>query len=141
MQQALITPRYWAKKQKSAVNPYIGNLIFDHPDGPNVEQMIATTKRGLLVTCLWYMREVDPQNLLMTGLTRDGVFLIENGKVLGAVNNFRFNMSPVDVLKQATEIGASQPALAREWGDYFTYATMPPLRIKDFNMSTVSDAI
>ena len=62
--------------------------------------------RGLLLTCLWYIREVDPQTLLLTGLTRDGVYLVENGEVVGAVNNFRFNESPVDLLARLTEAGA-----------------------------------
>ena len=141
VQEALLTPRYWAQKKDRTASPFIPNLIFDHKKGPNLETMIASTKRGLLVTCLWYIREVDPQNLLLTGLTRDGVFLIENGEISGAVNNFRFNMSPVNMLQQATEIGKSQPARAREFGDYFTFASMPPLRVKNFNMSTVSDAI
>jgi predicted Zn-dependent protease len=103
--------------------------------------MIASTKRGLLITCLWYIREVDPQVLLLTGLTRDGVFLVEDGKVLGAVNNFRFNMSPLDMLAQTTEVGRSQSTLARELGDYFTFAKMPPLRVRDFNMSSVSESV
>ena len=60
--------------------------------------MVAATERGLLLTCLWYIREVDPQTLLLTGLTRDGVYLVEDGEVTGAVNNFRFNESPVDLL-------------------------------------------
>jgi predicted Zn-dependent protease len=135
----LITPRYWAAKTKTSVRPYIDNLLFD-ADGPELEEMIKNTERGLLVTCLWYIREVDPQSLLLTGLTRDGVFLIENGQVKGAVNNFRFNMSPVAMLNQTIEVGRSQAALAREWGDYFTFAKMPPLRVRDFNMSSVSQA-
>lgn len=135
----LITPRYWAAKTKASPRPYVDNLLFDS-DGPELEEMIKNTKRGLLVTCLWYIREVDPQSLLLTGLTRDGVFLIEDGEVKGAVNNFRFNMSPIAMLSQTTEIGRSAPALAREWGDYFTFAKMPPLRVADFNMSSVSQA-
>ena len=67
--------------------------------------MIARTERGLLLTCLWYIREVDPVTLLLTGLTRDGVYLVEHGEVVGAVNNFRFNESPLDVLARATEAG------------------------------------
>ena len=96
--------------------------------------------RGLLVTCLWYVREVDPQTLLLTGLTRDGVYLVENGEVTGAVNNFRFNESPVGLLGRLAEVGATVPALAREWGDYFTRSAMPPARFEDFNMSSVSQA-
>ena len=67
--------------------------------------MIAGTERGLLLTCLWYIREVDPVTLLLTGLTRDGVYLVEHGEVVGAVNNFRFNESPIDVLARALEAG------------------------------------
>ena len=102
--------------------------------------MVASTKRGLLLTCLWYIRAVDPQNLLLTGLTRDGVYLIENGEVVGAVNNFRFNESPVDMLARITEVGATTRCLCREWNDYFSRTAMPPVRVADFNMSTVSPA-
>jgi predicted Zn-dependent protease len=102
--------------------------------------MIAGTDRGLLLTCLWYIRVVDPQTLLLTGLTRDGVYLIEHGEVVGAVNNFRFNESPVDLLGRITEVGATELTLPREWADYFTRAAMPALRIPDFNMSSVSQA-
>ena len=95
------------------------------------------TERGLLLTCLWYIREVDPQTLLLTGLTRDGVYLVEGGEVVGEVNNFRFNESPVDLLGRLTEAGATERTLPREWRDYFTRAAMPALRVPDFNMSSV----
>ena len=78
--------------------------------------------------------------LLLTGLTRDGVFLVENGEIVGAVNNFRFNMSPLDVLRQARQVGASERALPREWSDYFTRTVMPAVRVDGFNMSSVSRA-
>lgn len=102
--------------------------------------MIASTERGLLLTTLWYIRTVDPAVLLLTGLTRDGVYLIEDGEVTAAVNNFRFNESPLDLLRRATEAGISEPTLPREWGDWATRATMPSLRIPDFHMSSVSQA-
>ena len=86
---------------------------------------MARTERGLLLTCLWYIREVDPQTLLLTGLTRDGIYLVENGEVSGAVNNFRFNESPVGMLGRLAEVGATVPTLPREWGDYFTRCAMP----------------
>ena len=92
------------------------------------------------MTCLWYIREVDPQTLLLTGLTRDGIYLVENGEVTGAVNNFRFDESPVGMMQRITEAGASGPALPREWSDYFTRVAMPPLRVGGFNMSSVSQA-
>jgi len=78
--------------------------------------------------------------LLLTGLTRDGVYLIENGEVTGAVNNFRFNESPVGMLGRLLEVGATQKTLPREWGDYFNRAAMPALRVDAFNMSSVSQA-
>lgn len=136
----LITTRHWASVSGAQPKPFIDNLIMP-AEGPALEEMIASTKRGLLVTCLWYIREVDPQKMLLTGLTRDGVFLVEDGQVKGAVNNFRFNMSPLDMLAQTTEIGRSQSTLARELGDYFTFAKMPPLRVANFHMSSVSESV
>ena len=106
----------------------------------SLEELIAGTKRGLLLTTLWYIREVDPTTLLMTGLTRDGVYLIEGGEVTAAVNNFRFNESPLDLLRRATEAGVSEVTLPREWGDWATRTAMPSLRIPDFHMSSVSQA-
>ncbi len=116
------------------------NLLIDAGGTASMEDMIASTKRGLLLTCLWYIREVDPQTLLLTGLTRDGVYLIEDGEVVGAVNNFRFNESPVDLLRRATEASAAEHVLCREWNDWFTRSIAPALRIPDFRMSTVSQA-
>ena len=108
--------------------------------GTCIVYRVIETRRGLLLTSLWYIREVDPQTLLLTGLTRDGVYLIEHGEIAGAVNNFRFNESPVAVLGRVAEAGATRPALAREWSDYFTRSAMPPLRVEAFNMSSVSQA-
>ena len=77
----------------------VDNLILEDATATaTLDEMLAATERGLLLTTLWYIREVDPQTLLLTGLTRDGVFLVEGGEVTGAVNNFRFNESPVDLL-------------------------------------------
>jgi predicted Zn-dependent protease len=156
---ALTQTRHSAELTGLNVTPAIDNLIFEVEHGPSgrgpdeappvggagtsagsLYDMIAETRRGLLVNCLWYIREVDPQTLLLTGLTRDGVYLVENGEVTGAVNNFRFNESPVAILGRLSEAGQTVPALPREWGDYFTRAAMPPLRIEGFNMSSVSQA-
>jgi predicted Zn-dependent protease len=106
----------------------------------SLADMIAGTERGLLLTTLWYIREVDPAVLLLTGLTRDGVYLVEDGEVTVAVNNFRFNESPLDLLRRATQAGATDGTLPREWGDWVTRVTMPSLRIPDFHMSSVSQA-
>ena len=106
----------------------------------DLADMVAATERGLLLTTLWYIRTVDPTTLLLTGLTRDGVYLIEDGEVTAAVNNFRFNESPLDLLRRATEAGVAETTLPREWGDWATRAVMPTLRIPDFHMSSVSQA-
>jgi len=139
---ALICSRHSAAIAGVPVTPGIDNLTFatSAAGAPTLEQMIASTGRGLLLTCLWYIREVDPQTLLLTGLTRDGVYLVENGEVTAAVNNFRFNESPVGMLGRLTEVGATVPTLPREWGDYFNRAAMPPVRVEGFNMSSVSQA-
>ena len=138
---ALVQTRYSAALSRLPVTPAIGNLILDAPGAAaSLDDMIAATGRGLLLTCLWYIREVDPQTLLLTGLTRDGVYLVENGEVTGAVNNFRFNESPVAMLGRITEAGATVPALPREWSGYFSRSAMPPLRVDGFNMSSVSQA-
>lgn len=102
--------------------------------------MVARTERGLLLTTLWYIREVDPATLLLTGLTRDGVYLVEDGAVTAEVNNFRFNESPLDLLRRTTEAGRTERTLPREWKDWFTRTAMPPLRVPDFHMSSVSRA-
>lgn len=139
---ALLQTRHSAELTGMAVTPPLDNLILTAPgERASLEEMVAGTDRGLLLTCLWYIREVDPQTLLLTGLTRDGVYLVEGGEVVGAVNNFRFNESPIDLLGRLAEVGASQPTLPREWSDFFTRASMPPLRVPDFNMSTVSKGV
>ncbi|MFF9020568.1 metallopeptidase TldD-related protein [Streptomyces eurythermus] len=137
----LTTTRHSAALTGLPVAPALGNLILDGGGDRSLEQMVADTERGLLLTCLWYIREVDPATLLLTGLTRDGVYLVENGEVTGQVNNFRFNESPVDLLGRATEAGRTERTLPREWSDWFTRAAMPALRIPDFNMSSVSQGV
>ena len=137
----LIRTRSWAAKTGTQPAPLADNLVLEAPGATaDLPEMISRTERGLLLTCLWYIREVDPQNLLLTGLTRDGVYLVEGGEVTGAVNNFRWNESPVDLLGRLGEVGRSEGCLPREWSDYFTRTSMPALRIPDFNMSTVSQA-
>jgi predicted Zn-dependent protease len=143
---ALHSCRHSAGLAGLPVTPAIDNLILttavptSGAAPPTLEEMIASTGRALLLTCLWYIREVDPQVLLLTGLTRDGVYLVEGGEVVGAVNNFRFNESPVAMLGRLLEVGGTVPTLPREWGDYFNRAAMPPLRVEGFNMSSVSQA-
>ncbi|MEU3944731.1 metallopeptidase TldD-related protein [Streptomyces sp. NPDC029526] len=137
----LTTSRHSAELTGLPVTPGIDNLILEGGRDRSLEEMVADTGRGLLLTCLWYIREVDPATLLLTGLTRDGVYLVENGEVTGEVNNFRFNESPVDLLGRAAEAGRTEKTLPREWSDWFTRAAMPALRIPDFNMSSVSRGV
>ena len=136
----LARTRAWAARTDAEPRQLVDNLILDAGGTSDIDAMVAGTERGLLLTCLWYIREVDPQSLLLTGLTRDGVYLVEDGVVRGAVNNFRFNESPVDLLGRVTEAGRTELTLSREWSDYFMRTAMPALRVPDFNMSTVSQA-
>ena len=136
---ALAYPRATAARFDAPVAVAADNLVMTGGSA-DLADMIAATERGLLLTTLWYIREVDPTTLLLTGLTRDGVYLIEDGEVTAAVNNFRFNESPLDLLRRATQAGVSEKTLPREWGDWATRAAMPSLRIPDFHMSSVSQA-
>ncbi|MGC2168920.1 MAG: metallopeptidase TldD-related protein [Acidimicrobiales bacterium] len=137
----LLTPRADAQREGTEFAAPVDNLVLElSGSAGTTEDLVARTERGLLVTSLWYIREVDPATLLLTGLTRDGVYLIENGKVVGAVNNFRFNESPVDVLAHSLEASATTRTVGREFGTYFNRAAMPALRVAEFNMSSVSPA-
>ncbi|HEY1118117.1 MAG TPA: metallopeptidase TldD-related protein [Acidimicrobiales bacterium] len=139
---SLVQTRHSADLTDQPVTPYVDNLALTVDGGSgSIEDLVASTERGLLVTCLWYIRAVDPQTLLLTGLTRDGVYLVEGGEITGSVNNFRWNESPVDLLRRFTEASATVPSFSREWGDdYFSRTATPALRIPDFNMSSVSQA-
>ena len=138
---ALIQTRHSSQLTGQPFTPGGDNLLFESADSTRgLDEMVAGTDRGLLLTCLWYIREVEPQNLLLTGLTRDGVYLVEGGEVVAEVNNFRFNESPVDLLGRLAEVGLTERTLAREWNDYFTRTAMPAWRVGDFNMSSVSQA-
>jgi predicted Zn-dependent protease len=137
---ALIQTRSSARTTGSPVTPYVHNLSMDGGGTAGTDEMVAATGRGLLLTCLWYIREVDPETLLLTGLTRDGVYLVEDGEVVAAVNNFRWNESPIGLLGRLAEVGRAEATLPREWSDDFTWTRMPTLRVPDFNMSSVSQA-
>ncbi|MET0702099.1 MAG: metallopeptidase TldD-related protein, partial [Mycobacterium sp.] len=113
---ALAYPRATAAEFGAPVAVPASNLLMTGGTA-DLADLIAGTERGLLLTTLWYIREVDPTTLLLTGLTRDGVYLVEDGEVTAAVNNFRFNESPLDLLRRATEAGLAEVTLPREWGD------------------------
>lgn len=139
--RSLCTSRHTAALTGLDFTPRVDNLrLAVAGGGGDIEDMVAASDRALLLTCLWYIREVDPQTLLLTGLTRDGVYLVEGGEVVGAVNNFRFNESPIDLLNRFTEAGVTERSYSREWGDLMPRTATPALRVPDFNMSSVSQA-
>ncbi|MGL5810999.1 MAG: metallopeptidase TldD-related protein [Nocardioides sp.] len=138
--RSLVHTRYTAELTGHEATPAIGNLLLETGGTGNIEDLVARTDHGLLVTCLWYIREVDPQSLLLTGLTRDGVYLVEGGEVTGEVNNFRFNESPLGILSRFDDSSSPTKSFSREWGEEFPWVSMPALRVPDFHMSSVSQA-
>lgn len=104
-------------------------------------ELVARTDDAVLITCLWYIREVDPQNLLLTGLTRDGVYRVRDGRIVSAVGNFRFNVSVPEILARIVDASASTHCLPREWADWFTRTQMPALLVDGFNLSSPSEAV
>ena len=140
---SLIQTRHNAAATGAAATPGVDNLVLDIATGTGTEaDLVAGVDDGLLLTCLWYIREVDPQTLLLTGLTRDGVYRVQGGEITGAVNNFRYNESPIDLLRRYTHASETVPSFSREWGeDFFSRTATPALRIPDFNMSSVSQAL
>jgi predicted Zn-dependent protease len=140
---ALLQTRHTADLTGLATTPPIDNLVLSVDGGAGTDlDLVAGMDDGLLLTCMWYIRDVDPQTLLLTGLTRDGVYKVEGGEIVGAVNNFRYNESPIDVLRRFTHAGETVPSFSREWGeDQFSRTATPALRVPDFNMSSVSQAL
>jgi predicted Zn-dependent protease len=137
--QSLVQTRASAQLTNLEFTPLGENLVMS-VDGASgsLEDMVKKVDNGLLLTTLWYIRMVDPNSLLLTGLTRDGVYHVKGGEVVGATNNFRWNDSPVSALSRIAHAGASEWTQPREWAGDMTSMSMPPLVIKDFNMSTVS---
>ena len=133
--KSLAVDRYWAKKTNVEPVPLSAGMILEGSDKP-LEALIAETERALLVTRFWYIRSVNPQNAMATGLTRDGVWLIEKGKVVHPVNNFRFNESPVNLLKNLEATSVATPA-----GSEFFALTVPAIRAHDFHFTSKSDAV
>lgn len=136
--KALRRDRYWAEQKKLPPIPGGANLIMRGGSG-SVEDLVASTKRGVLVTSLWYIRSLDPQTLTYTGLTRDGVFWIEDGKVSHPVRNFRWNDSPVSVLKSVVGMSEAVPMPPRT--DRSATTMVPALALSSFNFSSVSEAV
>jgi len=129
--------RYWAeKKGVKAIAPPDGVIM--EGGTKSIEELIKETKKGILVTRLWYIRPVDPQTLLLTGLTRDGTFYIENGEIKFPIKNLRFNESPVIMLNNLEELGKVERTVS---GESFTHYLIPPMEIRDFTFSSLSDAV
>ena len=138
----LVYDRTWARRQKKEPTPTSTNMsLVMEGGGMSMEQLIKTTKRGLLVTFFWYIRGVDNETLLNTGMTRDGLFLIENGEITGPVQNFRWNMSPLVGYNNITGIGEPVPMHTGESYDGGGTALVPAVRIEDFFMTSVSPAV
>ncbi len=129
--------RYWAEKKgvKGVPGP---DAIIMEGGTKSVDELIKGTKKGILVTRLWYIRTVDPQSLLLTGLTRDGTFYIENGEIKYPIKNFRFNESPIIMLNNLEEMGKVERTVSVESNINYL---LPPLKIRDFTFTSLSDAV
>ncbi|HWB28233.1 MAG TPA: TldD/PmbA family protein [Chitinophagaceae bacterium] len=129
--------RYWAQKQNKPAIPGPDAFIMEGADA-SLEDLIKGTDKGILVTKLWYIRPVDPQTLLFTGLTRDGTFYIENGQIKFPIKNFRFNESPVIMLNNLDALGKPERTVSTESNASYL---IPPMRLRDFTFSSLSDAV
>jgi predicted Zn-dependent protease len=123
--------RFWAREKGTEAVAFPTGIIMQGGNA-SLDELIKGTERGVLVTRLWYIRAVDPQTLLYTGLTRDGTFYIENGQIKHPVKNFRFNESPVIMLNNLEALGKAE----RVDGNL-----IPPMKIRDFTFTSLSDAV
>ncbi|MEO6076696.1 MAG: metallopeptidase TldD-related protein, partial [Dokdonella sp.] len=129
--------RYWAKEKGKTAVGRPGNLIMAGGDKSTMD-LVKGTKKGILVTRTWYIRMVDPQTVLLTGLTRDGTFYVEDGEIKYPIKNFRFNESPVIMLNNIEEIGKP----IRVGDDESPFVMMiPPMKLRDFTFTSLSDAV
>lgn len=132
----LVYSRFWAKQRNREPTPGPVNLILESAgEVQTLEEMIRTTGRGLLVSHFWYIRPVDPRTALFTGLTRDGVWLVEGGKVQYPVNNFRFNQSVIRMLAPGNLLGIGRPERIG------ANSLLPPLKVREFNFTSKSEAV
>lgn len=129
--------RYWAQQKGVKPVPFPGNMIMEGGNA-SLDEMIKSTKKGILVTKLWYIRQVDPQTLLLTGLTRDGTFYIEDGQIKHPVKNFRFNESPIIMLNNVEALGEPERVVSTESNQSYM---VPPMKIREFTFSSLSDAV
>ena len=132
--------RFWAQKQGRQPTGFADGYAMSGGDS-TVEQMIASTERGLLVTRFWYIRPVDQRTILYTGLTRDGTFLVENGRITTAVKNLRWNESPVFMLNNIEAMSAPVRVSASESGEVSSPVSVPAIKARDFTFTSLSDAV
>jgi len=132
--------RFWAQKQGKTPLPTSGTVRMSGGSA-TMEEMIAATDRGVLVTRFWYLRPVDPRTILYTGLTRDGTFLIERGRITRPIKNFRFNESPIYMLNNLDAMGRPVRVSASEAGGPGLAIVVPPIKVRDFNFTSLSDAV
>ncbi|WP_336514406.1 TldD/PmbA family protein [Pollutibacter soli] len=135
--QNLYYSRYWAQQKNEKAIAFPDGVIVAGGTS-SLEDLIKSTEKGILVSRLWYIRSVDPQTLLVTGLTRDGTFYIENGQIKFPVKNFRFNESPIIMLNNLEALGKSERTVSGESG---IHALVPPMKIRDFTFTSLSDAV
>jgi len=138
--KSLAYSRFWAMKQGVAPKAIPPNFVMSGGDA-SLDDMIKSVKRGVLITRLWYIRGLNPRVISFTGLTRDGTFLIENGKIARPVTNFRFNQSLSELLANVEVLGRPTRVAADESGAAGTPVMVPPLKVRNFTLASVSDAI
>jgi predicted Zn-dependent protease len=138
--KSLAYSRFWAMKQGVAPKANASNFIMTGGD-TSVDEMIKSVKRGVLITRFWYIRGLNPRTIAFTGLTRDGTFLIENGKIARPVTNFRFNQSLIELLANIEMLGRPTRVAADESGGVGTPIVVPPLKVSNFTLASVSDAV
>ena len=129
--KGLVYNRYWAKKQNKPATGQPTGWVLDGGKA-TTDELLKGVKRGVLITRLWYIRSLDPQSILVTGLTRDGTFLVENGAITRPVTNFRFNESPVQMLSRCDAMTPSVVAGGM---------LVPALRTHEFNLASISEAV
>ncbi|MCX6428291.1 MAG: metallopeptidase TldD-related protein [Actinobacteria bacterium] len=138
---SLVQTRASSVESSLPYTPFGENLVMEVPGAQgSLDELVQAMPDGVLLTTLWYIRQVDPSTLLLTGLTRDGVYRVKDGEVIGAVNNFRWNESPIELISRISSVGSTEITQPREWADDVDRVAMPPVIFENFNMSTVSQA-
>jgi predicted Zn-dependent protease len=132
--------RFWAQRQNREPTGFPTGWYMEGGDA-TLDDMIRSTERGLLVTRFWYIRSVDPRTILFTGLSRDGTFMIENGRVAYPVKNLRWNESPIFMLNNVEMMGRPVRVSPSESSEIASAVIVPPLKVRDFTFTSVSDAV